>query len=138
VDGVREKIKGSELGACMDKAGATVRVRAFKSNYLRFALVNDSVPDPLAHLPEKADRAEVERIIATADPQVLECAKKHGEEGAKEIFMFTIDGPSGKPTSVNAGYRGRAFKRCAEPIYKKLRFPEVRESTVKLTKHLQM
>jgi hypothetical protein len=138
VDGVRASIKGTALGKCMDRAGATLRSRAFKSNYLRFQLVNDAVPDPLGDLPAKADRAEFERIIATADPKILECAKKHGEEGAKEVFYFVIDGPSGKPRRVDASYRSKGFKRCAEPIYKKLSFPKVRQWDVKITKHLQM
>lgn len=138
VDGVQAKIKGTTLGKCMDKAGAAVRVRAFKSDYVRFALVNDAVPDPLAALPAKADRDEVDRIIASADPEVLQCAVKHGEEGGKEVFYFVIDGPSGKPSSVRASYLSKGFKKCAEAIYGKLSFPKVREWQIKVTKHLKM
>ena len=138
VDGVRAKIKGTALGKCMDQAAAETRVRAFKSNYLRFSLVNDAVPNPLGKLPEKANREEFERIIATADQRVLACAEKHGEEGAKEVFYFVIDGPSGKPRSVRASYRGRAFKKCAEAIYTELRFPKVQQWEIEITKHLQM
>lgn len=138
VDGMQAKIKGTALGKCMDKAASTTRVRAFKSNYVRFALTNDSVPDPLAHLPAKLDRKAVDGVIATADAKVKTCAAKHGEEGAKEVFYFVIDGPTGKATSVRGSYLSKAFHRCALPHYEKLEFPRAKQWGFKVTKHLQL
>jgi hypothetical protein len=138
VDGARVKLASTALGRCINDAGKSVNTRANKSNYIRFDLKNASVPDPLARLPAKADRKAIRAIIESADPKVLECAKKHGEVGTREVFYLTIDGPSGRVISARASYRSRAFKRCAVPHYKKLVFPKVREHEVKFTHDLRM
>jgi hypothetical protein len=138
VDGRTAKVAGTKLGRCMNEAGKSVRTRANKSNYVRFELRNAAVPDPLAGLPAKADRKAVAATIVAKNPDIVACARKHGEEGSREVFYFKIDGPTGKVTSVRGSYRSRAFRSCAEAIYRKLSFAKVQEPETKYTHDLQM
>lgn len=138
VDGTRKDIRRTPLGKCMDAAGRTLRVRAFKSNYVRFQLENKGVPDPHGHLPQKSDHKDVGSTIAEVDDKIIACGLKHGEEGAKEVFYFVIDGPTGKVSSVRGSYRSKSFRKCSEKVYRGLQFTRVQEWTVKHTKHIQM
>lgn len=138
VDGLRAKLIGTPLGRCIEQAGASVRARAFKSDYVRLHLRNDAVPDPLASLPAKADRDAIAATIAAVEPKIHACAAKHGEEGAREVFYFDIDGPTGTVISVRGVYRSRGFQRCAEAIYRTLRFDRAQEHQVKHTHHVQL
>jgi len=138
VDGLKKKVAGSALGRCMNEAGKSVRTRAFKSNYIILNLRNETAPNPLAGLPAKADRKAVASIVASLDDAVLACARKHGEEGLREVFYVKIDGPTGKVVSARGAYGSKKFRSCAEPLYRKLTFPKVQEHQVEHTHQLQM
>lgn len=138
VDGLRAKLAGTSLGRCIDEAGASVRTRAFKSNYVRFELRNDAAPDPLASLPAKADREAIGSTIESRDPKVHACAATHGQQGAHEVFYFAIDGPTGKVLSVRGSYGSKKFRRCAEAVYRTLVFDAVRQYEIKYTHHIQL
>ncbi|MEX1365455.1 MAG: hypothetical protein AB1Z98_20175 [Nannocystaceae bacterium] len=138
VDGLRTTLVGTKLGRCIDQAGATVRTRAVKSNYVRLQLRNDQVADPLASLPAKADRDAIVATIETRDAQARACAAKHGQQGLREVFYFAIDGPTGEVISVRNGYGSKAFGRCATAAYRALKFGRVQQLEVKHTHHIQL
>lgn len=138
VDGLRTKLGPTKLGRCMNDAGKSVRTRATKSSYVRFQLTNKAVPDPLAGLPAKSNRKAIEAVVAAVEPAILACARKHGEEGSREVFYFRIDGPTGKIISVRASHGSRKFRSCAEAVYGKLTFAKVQEHESKYTHQLQM
>lgn len=138
VDGLRVALARTKLGRCINEAGRSVRTRAFRSNYVRLQLRNEAVPDPLADLPARADRKAIEAAITALDPKVHACARKHGEEGAREVFYFRIDGPTGKVMSARGSYGSRAFRRCSEAVYRGMTFPKVQQHLVKYTHDLQL
>ena len=138
VDGARTKLAGTALGRCMNDAGKSVRTRASKSNYVRFDLRNNAVRNPLGRLPKKSDRKAVAAVVAAVDDKVRACARKHGQEGLREVFYFKIDGPAGEVLSVRGTYLSKKFRGCAEAHYRKLSFPKVQESDVKYTHDLRV
>jgi hypothetical protein len=138
VDGRLKQVGGTALGRCMNDAGRTVRTRATKSNYVRFELTNNKVPDPLAKLPAKADRGAIVAKLDGVKPKIDACARKHDQVGKAEVFYLKIDGPSGKVLSARGSYGSKAFRRCAEPILAGLRFHGVRESVVSFTHRVQL
>ncbi len=96
------------------------------------------MPNPLAKLPPKFDRKVLRSTIEAADPRVHACASKHGQQGAREVFYFRLDGPSGKVLSVRASYGPKGFRKCAEAVYRGLAFTRVQESEIKYTHHIQL
>jgi hypothetical protein len=138
VDGRRTKLKSNKLARCLDAAGKTLRVRAFRGDYIYFNLKNPGVANPLADLPAKANHSEVMATIDSVTPKIKACARKHGEEAAKESFTFVIDGPSGKVHRVNGAYRSKAFLKCAKAIYRGLQFTKVQKIEHKATKNIQL
>jgi len=138
VDGVKVALAKTALGRCLDEAGAKVRTSALKSDYVRLDVRNAGVADPLAGLPANADQKAVRGVIAAFDDDVKACARKHGVEGSRESFRFTIDGPSGKVASVTGTWLAKPFRACAEAIYAKARFEKVRASSYQVTYPLQL
>jgi hypothetical protein len=132
-DGTKVALAKTALGRCLDEAGAKVRVSALKSNYVRLDVRNDDVVNPLAELPKTFDRNAVRDVITGFDEQVKACARKHGKEGSRESFRFTIAGPTGKVVSVNATYLEGPFRACALALYKGAVFPKVQSATYSIT-----
>ncbi len=137
-DGKHVALAKTALGRCLDAAGASVRVSAFKSNYVRLDVRNDEVPDPLGALPASPDRKAVRDAIASHDDEVKACARKHGKEGSRASFRFTIAGPTGKVESVTVTGVDGPFRACAVAVYKAARFTAVQPSTYSITYPLDL
>jgi hypothetical protein len=137
-DGKHVALAKTALGRCLDQAGASVRVSAFKSNYVRLDVRNDDVPDPLGALPAKPDPKAVRAVIASFDEKVKACARKHGKEGSRASFRFTIAGPSGKVDSVSVAGIDGPFRACALAIYEGARFTPVQPATYSITVPLDL
>lgn len=138
IDGKHVALAKTALGRCLDQAGASVRVSAFKSNYVRLDVRNDEVPDPLGALPAKPDPKAVREVIESHDAQVKACARKHGKEGSRASFRFTIAGPSGKVDSVTVTGVEGSFRACAVAVYEAARFAPVQPATYSITYPLDL
>ena len=127
---------GTPLGECVANAALGVRTRAFKGNYMRFAVTNPEVADPLAHASKTIDQKAAQQALSKFDEEARECVVRYpqyAEPGKTISFSINFRGVDGTVTEVLPFYvKDSPYRSCLEESYQKAMVPPFRRLHTKV------
>jgi hypothetical protein len=128
------------LGKCVANAALGVRTRAFKGNYMRFAITNEKVPDPLANAPKTINHKMAQLALSAFDEEARECAiryPQYAESGKTISFSINFRGVDGSVTQVLPFYVNESlYRTCLEKTYQKTTVTPFRRLSTKVVHRL--